>query len=1407
MNIGLNVVITQSGEKVFDWVSGKLRSIGQDGEKAGAVLKSTGERVTALGTSISAATLPMAAAVVGSLRAATSFNTAMTESLAIMGTVTDATRAKLEDTARSVALTTKFSATQAAESYYFLASAGLTAEQSIGALPQVAQFAQAGLIDMAKATEYLMDSTKALGLSVETDLGRVSDVITKAAIMSNTSLEQLAQSLTTKAATSARTFGVSLEQTAAVLSVYADQGIKGQIAGERFDILLRELTKHAGELKSAMGVDVFNPTTGALNNMSSIIAQVEQKFAGMSTAQKVAALDSANLRAESQSAVLALVGMSGQISTYEAALLKAGGATEEVAKKQLQSFSEQLKLLQKAVTDAGITLGNALMPILTNLAQTYLKPAATGVKGLAEEFSRLPSPVQTAAFAITAVVLAGGPLLMTLGFMVKGIGELSVVAGLFTKALTFLGNTVPVLTARLWLMEASWAGAAAGVKGFLAAAAPFAAVALVGAAVGFAIGKIADSVIDKFPGARKEVDLFFQGLYDWYNKIDRANLDAKAATGLTVGLKVGSPEWNAKFGGGPGAPTPPGAGGPPPLGGDDLPKVTKMSESLTAEMLKVQAASKGTYASMIADSRAATMQKLAEIASWKLQGPEIDALKGRVQALGAEALKVAKLDFVRNMLGSAPGDAARTLTDIGQAIEMVGGDITKLDPRMLGEAIDKITALGAEGTTSALGVKLLAEETRRLAEARAMVAKILPPRTDLWVDKGPGYQAPLPPLNSAQQLDIQTQAWAGYNEMAQGLQDKVEAIREKTIDWRGALDEVRNTFEIVGISANSVLGTLVGIAAAGFAGAAGLKSVATDFGAGFKAASGLSAVLKDAGLEGLSFTEKVGVGLKNIDWGKAIASIGQIAGAFLKATDSASGLQRAMGGAMVGAQVGAQFGGAWGAAIGAAIGGIVGLFRKPSWAKVGEEAGRILGLAAGESLSKELSQQIEKTSKTLKVSVQVATLLNLDKVMAETGKAASTFVPQVQQLFAGIAKGTVPMAQGVEQIGKAFTAMAQEADAAGGLASDAMRQIIATSMATGIRVKEVSDYIKGLATDAAPALEAKWKVLGPETEKVGDKMATLGRLTSAAFQAMLFGGASVVEAFQTLGPAIDAAVDAAERSGVELSGAMGEMAGFRNLIKANEDLVNSVTGTSAIIKLAAAGFGNMADAVGLVSTDYDALTAAGFSNAQALAIQAPALRQLDQLYRRGLIPTLDEATQAHIAEAQAMGLLDPTPQEAMAEATQQLVVLMGLLVQTMGVALPAAIQESINKWMEFNKTAGGTPGAPGPPGGPGGGPGGGGGGPNAGGEGFAEGLLSPALPADGLFKLHKGERVEVTPAAQTPERNARDERGGRQVSFGPGSVVVQFGDIVQSGMTYEELVAGVEQGTAQAFITAMRQAP
>ncbi len=315
-----------------------------------------------------------AAAAIGvaSVKAFADFDSAMNESLAIMGDVSDTMRGDMSDAAREVGKTTKFSASQAADAYFFLASAGMDAEQSIGALPQVAAFAQAGMFDMATATDLATDAQSALGLTSDdvdenlANLTRTTDVFVKANTLANGSVEQFATAMTSKAGTALQTLNKDIEEGTAALAVFADQGIKGERAGTVLTNTLNGLSNRArisaGAFES-LGVEVFD-TDGAMRNIADIVADLEVGLAGMSVEQREAELAALGFNKRTREGILALLGNSEALRGYERDLRDAAGTTQTVADKQMESFSAKMGLVWSQIQDVGISIGKALVPAL-----------------------------------------------------------------------------------------------------------------------------------------------------------------------------------------------------------------------------------------------------------------------------------------------------------------------------------------------------------------------------------------------------------------------------------------------------------------------------------------------------------------------------------------------------------------------------------------------------------------------------------------------------------------------------------------------------------------------------------------------------------------------------------------------------------------------------------------------------------------------------------------------------------------------------------------------------------------------------------------------------------------------------------------------------------------------------------
>jgi TP901 family phage tail tape measure protein len=336
------------------------------------------------------------AGVAGSIRAFANFDQAMTNSLAIMGDVSDTMRRDMSDAAREVAKTTQFSATQAAESYFFLASAGMDAEQSIAALPQVAAFAQAGMFDMARATDLATDAQSALGMIADDaaenleNLTRVTDVLVGANTLANASVEQFGSAVQI-AGGAMRMAGIEIEEGVAVLAAWADQGIKGDAAGTMFKSTLEGLQRFAilnADAFKDLGVAVYD-TEGNMNNFADIVGDIEDALDGMSVEQQKSTLMQMGFNRQSLDGIMALMGLSDQIREYEGDLTGMAGVTQDVADKQLQTFWAQLGLVKDNLVDVGLSIGEALMPALMQFVdwiQEKLPAITSTMQGWADKF-------------------------------------------------------------------------------------------------------------------------------------------------------------------------------------------------------------------------------------------------------------------------------------------------------------------------------------------------------------------------------------------------------------------------------------------------------------------------------------------------------------------------------------------------------------------------------------------------------------------------------------------------------------------------------------------------------------------------------------------------------------------------------------------------------------------------------------------------------------------------------------------------------------------------------------------------------------------------------------------------------------------------------------------------------------
>lgn len=433
----------------------------------GRTMMMTGEKMVGMGRTL-ALKLTAPLMLLGGLaaRAFAKFDSAMTQSIAIMD-VTASQIERMTNLAREMSASGQVlqGADELARSYFFLASAGKDAEQSMRLLGRVSQFATAGMFDMATATDLLTDAQSALGLSVkdvaqdEANLVRVSDVLVKANTLANATVQQFSTALTRKAGAAFKVYGKDVEEGVAVLAAFADQGVKAELAGTALDRIMRLMSKGAidnAKAHKALGFEVFDQA-GKMRNLGDIIKNLEDVLRGMSDEQRAVALDMLGFEARVQGVLLPLIGTSKAIKKYEKQLRDAGGTTKKVADEQMKSFGARIKVVWNQMKGLAIEIGKTLAPALKGLGSVF--------GGLANWFTKWPAWIKAIVAAIAALLMVLGPLLIILGTVTRAIG--------------FLGVGLTSLTAKLGLSKMailSWKSAwvavmAIGIIVFLNAAA------------------------------------------------------------------------------------------------------------------------------------------------------------------------------------------------------------------------------------------------------------------------------------------------------------------------------------------------------------------------------------------------------------------------------------------------------------------------------------------------------------------------------------------------------------------------------------------------------------------------------------------------------------------------------------------------------------------------------------------------------------------------------------------------------------------------------------------------------------------------------------------------------------------------------------------------------------------------
>ena len=204
---------------------------------------------------------------------------------------------QLADSARAVGATTEFSASQSAQALNFLAMAGFTAEQSVGALPRIVDFATASSLDLATSSDIASDALGQFGLvskdaaTQTANLARIMDVMSTTATSTNVTVDQLFESFK-DAGPVATAAGASIETVSALAGQLANAGIKGSVAGTSLKSVFTRLQAPVGaatKVLRSLGIQTRD-SSGNMLDVVNVLDQIGTAVDKLGTADRAAVL-------------------------------------------------------------------------------------------------------------------------------------------------------------------------------------------------------------------------------------------------------------------------------------------------------------------------------------------------------------------------------------------------------------------------------------------------------------------------------------------------------------------------------------------------------------------------------------------------------------------------------------------------------------------------------------------------------------------------------------------------------------------------------------------------------------------------------------------------------------------------------------------------------------------------------------------------------------------------------------------------------------------------------------------------------------------------------------------------------------------------------------------------------------
>ena len=260
----------------------------------------------------------------------------------------------LKEKAKEMGAETKFSATESAAAFKYMAQAGWNTEDMLNGISGVMSLAAASGEDLALTADIVTDSLTAFGLEAK-DAAHFSDVLAMTANATNTDVANLGYTFKYVAPV-AGALGYSIEDMSVAIGLMANSGIKAETAGTALRATLTNLAKPTQQMTGYMeelGISLTD-AQGNVKPFNEVMIDLRKGFEGLTEAQK-AEYAAGIAGKEAMSGLLAIVNASDEdFAALTEQINNCNGAAEEAAKIMQDNLKGSVEQLGGALETLGI---------------------------------------------------------------------------------------------------------------------------------------------------------------------------------------------------------------------------------------------------------------------------------------------------------------------------------------------------------------------------------------------------------------------------------------------------------------------------------------------------------------------------------------------------------------------------------------------------------------------------------------------------------------------------------------------------------------------------------------------------------------------------------------------------------------------------------------------------------------------------------------------------------------------------------------------------------------------------------------------------------------------------------------------------------------------------------------------